>query len=78
MLENAITMIKKKDAMTIGSKTWSEGILDKNSDIASGFRAAGLWPLSFPAMQHQLKLFKDGGIADSEKNPNWIRCWETV
>ena len=78
MLENAITIISKKDAMTIGSKTWREGILDKTANIASGFRAAGLWPLSFPAMQHRLKLFKDGGIADSEENPNWMRCYETV
>ena len=29
MLENAITKIPKKYSMTIGSKAWREGILDK-------------------------------------------------
>ena len=50
MLENAITTILKKDAMTIGSKDWREVILDKTTNIDSGFRAAGMWPLSFPYM----------------------------
>ena len=65
MLENAITTIYKKDAMDIGSKSWREGILDKTTNIASIFIAAGLWTFSFPAMQCRLKLFKDGGIVDS-------------
>ena len=78
MLENDITMITKKDAMTIGSKSWRELILDKTTNIYSGFRAAGLWPLSFPVMQRRLKLFNEGIIADSEENPTWVRCWETV
>ena len=47
LLENAITIISEKDAMAIGSKYWREGILDKNTDIASVFRAAGLWPFIF-------------------------------
>ena len=78
MLENAITTFPKKDAMTIGSKSWREVILDKTTNVASGFRAAGLWPLSFPATHRRLKFFKDGGIADSEENPTWIKCRETV
>ena len=68
MLENTITTISKKYAMTIGSKYWIEGILDKTTDIASVFRAAGLRPLSSPVIQHRLKLFKDSRIADSEEN----------
>ena len=78
MLENAITTITKKYAMTIGSKAWKEGIQYKTANIISGFRAPGLWPLSFPAMQRRLELFKDGGIALSEENPTWMRCRETV
>ena len=64
MLENDITTFLKKYVMTIGSKSWRELILDKTKNIASLFRAAGLWPLSFPSMRRRLKLFKDGGIAD--------------
>ena len=77
MLENAITTISKKDAMTITSKSWREVILNKTTNIASGLRAAGLWPLYFSSTQRRLKLLKGGGIADSEENPTWMRCWET-
>ena len=52
--------------MTIGSKSWREGILDKTTNIASGFIAAGLWHFYFSDMQRRLNLFKDGGIADSD------------
>ena len=50
MVENAITKIPKKYAMTIRSKYWREGILDKTKNIASGFRGAGLWDFSFVAL----------------------------
>ena len=63
--------------MTIGSKTWREGILYKTKNIASVFRTACLWPLYFTSMQRRLKLFKYGGIADSEENPTWMRFWDT-
>ena len=64
--------------MTIRSKDWREGILDKTINITSGFRAAGMWPLSFPAIQRQLNLFKGSGIANLEENFTWMRCRETV
>ena len=64
--------------MTIGYKAWREGILDKNTNVDSGFRGAGMWHLYFPSMRRQLKLFKGGGIADSEENPTWMKCRETV
>ena len=63
--------------MAIGPKAWREGILDKTTSIASGFRAAGLRSLSFPTMQRRLNLLKDGGNDDSEDNPTWMRCQET-
>ena len=78
MLENAITKISKKYAMNLGSKAWIEGILNKTKNIDSGFRAAGIFLLSFSTMQRRLKIFKDGGIADSEKNTTWMRCREIV
>ena len=63
MLENAISTITKKYAMTIGSKAWIEGILDKTENISSGFILEGLWPFYFTSMQRRLKFFKGGGIA---------------
>ena len=77
MLENDITTITKKDAMNIGSKFWREVILGKITNIDFGLRAGGLWHFSFPAIQCRLKLFKDSGAADSEKNPTWMRYRET-
>ena len=77
MLEITITTITKKYAMTIGSKYWREVILDKTTTIDSGFRAEFLITLSSPAMQRRF-LFKDGGIVDSEENPTWMGCRETV
>ena len=35
-------------------------------------------PLYFTDMKSRLKLFKDCGITDSEKNTNRMRCRETV
>ena len=52
----------EKYVKTIVSKAWREVILYKSKNIASGFGAAGLWPLYFPFMQHRLKLFKEFGI----------------
>ena len=78
MLENDVTTITKKDAMTIGSKSGGEVIQSKTKNIASEFRASGLCTSSFPVIQRRLKLFKDSGIALSETNPTWMRCRETV
>ena len=64
--------------MTVGSKAWREGVESKNTSISSVIRVAGLWYFYFPDMQCRLKLFKDGAIADSEENPTWMRCRETV
>ena len=78
MLENAIATITKQYAITVGSKYWREVIQSKTTNIASRFRAAGLWPLYFNAMQFCLKLFKEGGIMLSVENLIWMRCSETV
>ena len=67
----------EKNEMTIGSKTWREGILDKTKNIASVFIASVLWNFFFPDMQLLLKLLKDVDIADSEENMAWMRCWDT-
>ena len=63
--------------MTIGSKSWREGILYKTTNNTSGFIAAGLCPLSLLAMQRQFKSFKNGGVVDLEENLTWMRCRET-
>ena len=64
--------------MTIVPKAWREGILDQTTNIDSGFRASGMCPLYFLSMLRQLEFLYDSGITDSEENPYWMRCWETV
>ena len=61
--------------MAIDSKAWREGNESKTTNINSVFRDARLWNFSFPTMQPRLNLFKDGGVALSEMNPTWMRCW---
>ena len=78
MLENAIVTITKKYAITVGLKYWREVIQSKTTNIASRFRAAGLWPFYFTDMQFCLKLLKEGSITLSEEDLIWMRCSETV
>ena len=61
--------------MNIGSKSWRELIIYKTTNVAYGFRGAGIWPLYFTSMQSKLELFKDGDIANSGYNTTWVRCW---
>ena len=65
VLENVITTITKKYAIAIGSKSWREGIEYKTTNIDPRFRATGMWPFYFLAVQRH-------------ENPTWIRCQETV
>ena len=63
--------------MTIGSKSWRERLLDKNTNIASGFRSSCIQVFYFTVMQHHMKLFQEINTVDSEENPTWMRCRET-
>ena len=66
MPDDAITTMTGKYAINIGSRSWRERVLDKPTNIASSFRAAGMWTLYFPAMQLWLKKIHDGGMSNSE------------
>ena len=55
--------------MIIVYKAWRDGILSKIRNINYEFQLSGLWPVSFPAMQRHLKLFKDGSISATAPNP---------
>jgi hypothetical protein len=79
MIENSVTSFSKKEAIQIASRSWMEGVVEKKSNIVAGFKAGGIWPISFPTMQSRWNLFHDGGI-DSKKievEP-WITAREVV
>ena len=64
LIESAVTTISKKDAISVASQAWIEGIMRKEENIKNGFRACGLWPLSFPKMQARWKAYHDGGVSN--------------
>ena len=53
MIENAVTSLSKQDGIKLSSSAWKEGISEKSANIISGFKSSGIWPISFPAMQHR-------------------------
>jgi hypothetical protein len=62
MIENAVTTIKRRDAVGLASEAWNKGVVAKKQNVISGFQTCGLWPISYPAMLRRLRLFRDGGI----------------
>ena len=79
MINNAVTAFSKKDSITITSKAWIEGIVNRKDNIISGFKASGLWPLSFSAMQARWRLYHNGGInSTSIAVAPWITTREIV
>jgi len=79
MIEKAIVLISKRDAIEVSSIAWTDGIQEKKSNILSGFEASGIWPLHFTKMQERLKLFQHG-VVDSTKTglAPWITSCEIV
>ena len=78
MIVNGKTTLTKKDALTISTLAWKEGIVEKAGNILAGFKAGGMYPLSFPAMQTRFRLFQDGGIKASYQKPEWLQAREVV
>lgn len=72
------TAISKKDAVQIASSAWRSGAHERPENIVSGFREAGIWPLSLPAMNKRLETFKRNGTKQEEQSPAWLVCRETI
>ena len=73
MIVNGKTTLTKKDALTISTLAWKEGIVDKTGNILAGFKAGGMYPLSFPSMQTRFRLFQA-----SYQKPEWLQAREVV
>jgi hypothetical protein len=79
MIDNAVTAFSKKDAIEVTSDAWVEGVVNKGEIIVSGFRASGIWPVSFPSMQHRWRLYHNGGInLASVPVAPWITARENI
>jgi hypothetical protein len=73
MIANGKTTLTKKDALTIFTLAWKEGIVETAGNILAGFKAGGMYLLSFPAMQTKFRLFQDQGIEAFVKSPSGCR-----
>ena len=78
MIDTSNTTILKKDAISIGSAAWIEGIENKRQNIINGFETCGLFPLSYPSMKKRYLNFKDGGANKNFQSPVWLKCRETI
>ncbi|DBA02789.1 TPA: hypothetical protein N0F65_006579, partial [Lagenidium giganteum] len=61
MLNTGKSGLTKKDEVSLASKAWVSGVVDKPDNIRSGFREAGIFPLSRPAMSRRLAKFTSNG-----------------
>ena len=50
MIKNALTSFTKKDDIAIAYIGFEKGIINKPENIVAGFKAGGIWPVSFPQM----------------------------
>ncbi|KAH9105322.1 hypothetical protein LEN26_003173 [Aphanomyces euteiches] len=63
--------ISKEVALKIASSAWIEKV--QSSNMISGFKTAGIWPLSYDRMMERFKLFQDGGVPSSYLEAEWMK-----
>ncbi|RQM26998.1 hypothetical protein B5M09_002309 [Aphanomyces astaci] len=62
--------ISKVNAISIASDAWTSQMSATN--LVSGFRTAGLLPLSHEQMKRRYDMFKDGGAPESHIAAEWL------
>lgn len=72
------TIMKKRDAVRVAASTWIVGAVQQPSNIVAGFQAAGVWPLSLPAMSKRLTSFQRNGTSEDSPSPAWLVCRQTI
>jgi hypothetical protein len=78
MIENAVTTYSKKDSITLASSSWQHAVVNRQSNVISGFRTCGIWPLSFPSMQRRWLLYHNGGMDSKVQVEPWLEIRECV
>ena len=79
MIKNARTSFTKTDAIAIASIGFEKGIINKPELFFAGFKAGGIWPVSFPQMQSRWRLFHNGGVDSTELSmAPWITTREVA
>ncbi|DBA00780.1 TPA: hypothetical protein N0F65_004685 [Lagenidium giganteum] len=78
MLSTGKCSINKKEAVTLASVAWQNGVVAKPGNIAAGFKEAGIFPLSRPAMGQRLGKFSANGTSKPVVSPSWLKQQEVI
>jgi hypothetical protein len=78
MITSGNVSINKKDAVKITSAAWKAGVEQRPSNIVSGFRATGIYPVSLVNMRQRLRLFQEGGTKTDMTSPIWLKVRDQV
>ncbi|KAH9111158.1 hypothetical protein AeMF1_014255 [Aphanomyces euteiches] len=62
-VSGSLSCIGKDKALKIASSAWA--VKMKPSNMISGFKTSGIWPLNYDRMVDTFKLFHDGGVPSS-------------
>jgi hypothetical protein len=74
--DNGETNIKKAKALQIATLAWTSCNFDTN--ISSGFRSCGIFPLNIQKMTEKLHNFQRNGAPVTTKKASWLRYKETI
>nr|CCA17893.1 conserved hypothetical protein [Albugo laibachii Nc14] len=74
MIDEDLSSLTKKQAISLASSAWQNGVLAKPDNVISGFVSTGLWPISAPKMRARRELYADGGVKNGSvpSNPVWL------
>ena len=74
MIDEDVSSLTKKQAISLASSAWQNGVLAKPDNVISGFASTGPWPLSTPKMRARRELYADGGVKTGSvaSNPVWL------
>nr|CCA26624.1 AlNc14C396G11326 [Albugo laibachii Nc14] len=74
MIDEDVSSLTKKQAISLASSTWQNGMLPKPDNVISGFTNIGLWTISAPMMRARREWYADGGVKDVSvpSTPVWL------
>ena len=62
MIDEDVSRLTKKQAISLASSSWQNGVLAMPDNVISSFASTGLWPISAPKMRARRELYADGGV----------------
>ena len=76
MINEDVSIFSKRQAISLASSAWKNGVLARPDNVISGFANTGLWPTSAPKMSARRELYVYGGVKNERLPSNTV--WLTV